>query len=54
MKWHPYMIRFALSLKYASTIPYHAIQQSDVIALPSERTLRNYTHWVTTKDGSQS
>ena len=54
MKWHPYMIRFALNLKYASTTAYRAVQQSGVIALPSERTLRDYTHWVAFKDGPQS
>ena len=54
MKWHPYMIRFALNLKYASTTAYRAVQQSGVIALPSERTLRDYTHWVAIKDGPQS
>ena len=54
MKWHSYMIRFALNLKYASTTAYRAVQQSGVIALPSERTLRDYTHWVAIKDGPQS
>ena len=54
MKWHPYMIRFALNLKYASTSAYRAVQQSGVIALPSERTLRDYTHWVSIKDGPQA
>ena len=54
MRWHPYMIRFALNLKYASTAAYRAVQQSGVISLPSERTLRDYTHWLSIKDGPQS
>ena len=54
MRWHPYMIRFALNLKYASTAAYRAVQRSGVIALPSERTLRDYTHWISIKDGPQS
>lgn len=54
MRWHPYMIRFALNLKYTSTAAYRAVQQSGVIALPSERTLRDCTHWISIKDGPQS
>ena len=53
MRWHPFMIRFALNLKYASTAAYRAVQQSGIISLPSERTLRDYTHWVSIKDGPQ-
>jgi len=54
MKWHPFVIRFALNLKYASTSAYRAVRQSGVISLPSERTLRDYTHWISIKDGPQS
>ena len=44
MKWHPLMIRFALNLKYLSTSAYRAV--GGFISLPSERTLRDYTHWI--------
>ena len=30
------------------------MRQSGVISLPSERTLRDYTHWISIKDGPQS
>ena len=53
MKWHPLLIRFALSLKYASTNAYRMARNSGLIALPSDRTLRDYTHWITVKDGIQ-
>ena len=53
MKWHPLLIRFALNLKYASTSAYRAVQDSGLISLPSERTLRDYTHWTSIKDGPQ-
>ena len=54
MKWHPLVIRFALSLKYASSSAYRMARNSGLIALPSERTLRDYTHWITVKDGIQA
>lgn len=53
MKWHPLVIRFALSLKYASSSAYRMARNSGLIALPSDRTLRDYTHWITIKDGIQ-
>ena len=37
----------------ASSSAYHAARESGLIALPLERTLRDYTHWVTMKDGVQ-
>lgn len=53
MKWHPLLIRFALNLKYASSGAYRIVRESGLITLPSEQTLRDYTHWVTMKDGVQ-
>ena len=53
MRWHPLLIRFALNLKYSSTSAYRAVRDSGLISLPSERTLRDYTHWVSIKDGPQ-
>lgn len=53
MRWHPLIIRFALNLKYLSNSAYRGIRQSGVIALPSERTLADYTHWVTPHTGVQ-
>ena len=51
MKWHPVIIRFALALKYASSSAYRMVSSSGFIKLPSERTLRDYTHWCSVADG---
>ena len=53
MRWHPYMIKFALNLKYLSTSAYRAARLSGIIHLPSERTLSDYTHWMTPHRGVQ-
>ena len=53
MKWHPLVIRFALSLKYASSAAYKQVTKLDSLALPSERTLRDYTHWCPTTNNVQ-
>lgn len=53
MRWHPFMIRFALNLKYLSTLAYRALRLSNVIHLPSERTLADYTHWALPHSGVQ-
>ena len=39
MKWHPLMIRFALSLHYASKSAYSFIANSGILSLSSERTI---------------
>lgn len=51
MKWHPLIIRFALSLHYASRSAYSFVAESGFLSLPSERTLRDYTHWCDIKNG---
>ena len=48
MRWHPLLIRFALSIKYASSAAYQQVTKLGFLALPSERTLRDYTHWCPT------
>ena len=53
MRWHPFVIRFALNLKYLSSSVYKAARQSGVINLPSERTLADYTHWSLPHTGVQ-
>ncbi len=53
MKWHLLLIRFALNLKYLSSTAYRAMRESGMIALPSERTLYDYTHWVKLHTGVQ-
>ena len=49
MRWHPLMIRFALNLKYLSSFAYTAV--SNVLALPSKRTLCDYTHIMSVNAG---
>ena len=49
MRWHPLMVRFALNLKYLSSTAYRSLQQ--FIALPSQRTLCDYTHVMKVNSG---
>ena len=51
MRWHPLVIRFALSLRYASSTAYRTVASSGLLSLPSERTLRDYTHWCSVRNG---
>ena len=53
MRWHPLIIRFALNLKYMSSSAYRAVRQGGLISLPSERTLADYTHWISPQSGLQ-
>ena len=48
IRWHPMMIRWCLSLKLISSASYHVLSSSNLLILPSERTLRDYTHHVKT------
>lgn len=52
MRWHPLIVHFALNLKYLSSNAYKAV--SGFISLPSERTLRDYTHWTEFTSGSSA
>ena len=54
MRWHPMMIRWCLNMKLLSPCAYTALRSSRLLKLPSERTLRDYTHWVKAKPGFQS
>ena len=51
MRWHPLIIRFALSLRCASSAAYRTVSSSGLLSLPSERTLRDYTHWCKLQNG---
>ena len=54
LRWHPMMIRWCLNLKLLSSSAYHALRTSGFLKLPSERTLRDYTHFVKTRPGFSS
>ena len=45
IRWHPVMIRLALSLKMARSSAYHIMRTAGVIESPSERTLRDYSNF---------
>ena len=51
IRWHPAIIKWCLHLKFISSGAYHALREAGVITLPSERTLRDYTHWMPAKVG---
>ena len=51
MRWHPCMIRWCLNLKLLSSAAYHSLRTSGFIKLPSERTLRDYTHYIKSEAG---
>ena len=51
MKWHPLVIKWCLYLRHQSSKSYETLQKSGVIKLPSQRTLRDYTHYVETTIG---
>lgn len=46
MCWHPLMIKWALYLQHQSSGAYKTLRLSGCIALPSQRTLRDYTYHV--------
>ncbi|SMN01866.1 hypothetical protein SPONN_135 [uncultured Candidatus Thioglobus sp.] len=45
MRWHPLIIKWCLNLKLISSGAYHALRSTGFVKLPSERTLRDYTHY---------
>ena len=51
MRWHPLMIKWCLYLRHLSGKAYETLKDSGVIELPSQRTLRDYTHYSTTTIG---
>ena len=51
MKWHPLMIRWCIYLRHLSGRAYESLRDSNVIKLPSQRTLRDYTFYTTAKPG---
>ena len=51
LRWHPALIKWCLNLKLRSSSSYRALRKSGVLVLPSERTLRDYTHWIESGSG---
>ena len=46
MRWHPAIIRWCLYLHHRSSGCYSTLRNSGVLALPSERTLKDYKHFA--------
>ncbi|XP_052131084.1 uncharacterized protein LOC127751486 [Frankliniella occidentalis] len=51
MRWHPTMIRFALSLHLTSPAAYELMRQSGIVKLPSSSTLFDYSHVKPVEEG---
>ena len=51
MRWHPLIIKWCLYLRHLSGKAYETLRQCGVLRLPSQRTLRDYTHYSTTTIG---
>ena len=51
MRWHPLMVRWCLYLRHQSQSAYETLRQSDCLVLPSQRTLRDYTHYIKAATG---
>ena len=46
MKWHPLFIKWCLYLRHLSGKSYELLRKSGCIRLPSQSTLRDYTHYI--------
>ena len=44
MRWHPLMIKWCIYLRAQSQGAYETMRNTGCIKLPSQRTLRDYTH----------
>ena len=53
VRWHPLIIKWCINLKLISSAAYHTLRTSGFVRLPSERTLRDYTHYFTSQPGYQ-
>ena len=51
MKWHPLFIKWCLYLRHLSGKSYELLRSSGCIKLPSQATLRDYTHHIPAKIG---
>ena len=51
MRWHPIFIKWCLYLRHLSGKSYEMLRNSGCIKLLSQRTLRDYTHYITTTIG---
>ena len=50
-RWHPVFIKWCLYLRHLSGKAYELVCDSGCVQLPSQRTLRDYTHHISTTIG---
>lgn len=51
IRWHPAMVKWCLYLRHQSSKAYETLQKSGCLQLPSQCTLRDYTHCVKSDAG---
>ena len=51
LRWHPLMIKWCLIIRHLSSHAYETLRTSGCLTLPSQRTLRDYTHYADIKSG---
>ena len=51
VRWHPAIIKWCINLQLISSAAFHCIRSSGFLTLPSERTLRDYTHYFNKQPG---
>ena len=51
MRWHPLIVKWCLYLRHQSSSAYETLRKSGCLLLPSQRTLRDYTHYTSTTIG---
>ena len=51
MRWHPLFIKWCIYLRHLSGASYEMLRTSGCIRLPSQQTLRDYTHYIQTSIG---
>ena len=51
VRYHPMIIRFALSLAMKSLVAYEELRNSGIMVLPCQRTLRDYKNAITPSTG---
>ena len=54
MRWHPMIIKWCIYLRHLSGKAYESLRESGCISLPSQHTLRDYTHCVKAEAGFSS
>ena len=51
MRWHPLIIKWCIHLRHLSSGCYEAMRKTGCLSLPSQRTLRDYTHFAKAVSG---